>query len=115
MQNSGWKLFSFPLLSRFSESSKISGEDSAKLRTFELCSPKEQIGRSIRKNLKLSDELYIVASDEIAKRKAIQVALKVMFKLRKEKPDKEFKVKIGTIDELKKREFKEWFEVKNDR
>ena len=113
MQNSGWKLFSFPLLSRLSESSKISGEDSAKVSTFELCSPKEQIERNIRKNLKLSDELYIVASDEIAKRKVIQVALKVMFRLRKEKPNRALRVRIGTIDELKSKKFKNWFEVSN--
>ena len=43
----------------------------------------------------------------------IQVALKVMFRLRKEKPNKELKVKIASIDELKQSKFKDWFEVRN--
>ncbi len=43
----------------------------------------------------------------------IQVALKTMFRLRKDKPDKDLVVKIATIDELKKNGFKEWFEVGN--
>ena len=74
-------------------------------------SPKEQIEKNIRKNLEVSDELYIIASDEIAKRKAIQVALKVLFRLRKERPDKPLMVKIATIDEQKRNKFKKWFEV----
>ena len=76
-------------------------------------SPKEQIERNIRKNLEISDELYIIASDEIAKKKAIQVALKVLFRLRKEKPDRSLTIKIATIDELKRNGFKKWFEVMN--
>lgn len=44
-------------------------------------------------------------------KKAIPVALKVMFRLRKEKPDKDLKVKIANIDELKQSGFKECFEV----
>ena len=51
--------------------------------------------------------------EEAAKKKAIQVALKVMFRLRKEKPDKNLKVKIASIDELKQSGFKEWWEAGN--
>ncbi|MCP8313115.1 MAG: type IV secretory system conjugative DNA transfer family protein [archaeon] len=76
-------------------------------------SPKEQVEKNIRKNLDYSDILYIITSDETAKRKAIQVALKTMFRLKEEKPDKLLKVEIGSIDEQKKNEFKEWFEVTN--
>ncbi len=36
-----------------------------------------------------------------------------MFRLRKDKPDKDLVVKIATIDELKKNGFKGWFEVGN--
>jgi hypothetical protein len=43
----------------------------------------------------------------------IQVALEVMFRLRKEKPNKELKVKIASIDELKQSKFKDWFGVRN--
>jgi len=74
-------------------------------------SPKEQVETNIRKNLEYSDILYIVASDEIAKRKVIQVALKTMFRLRKEKPDKKLRIKIASIDELKKNRFKGWLEI----
>jgi hypothetical protein len=65
--------------------------------------------------LEYSDTLYIVASDEAAKRKVIQVALKTMFRLKKERPDKikKLKVKIASIEELKLNKFKEWFEVKS--
>ncbi len=72
---------------------------------------KDQIEKNIRKNLEYSDTLYEIASDQIAKKKLIQVALKIMFRLRKEKPDKDLVVKIATIDELKQSNFKEWFEV----
>ncbi|VVB91894.1 Type IV secretion-system coupling protein DNA-binding domain protein [uncultured archaeon] len=74
---------------------------------------KDQIEKNIRKNLEYSDILYEIASDETAKKKLIQVALKTMFRLRKEKEDKDLVVKIATIDELKKSDFKEWFEVGN--
>ncbi|MFZ3168279.1 MAG: type IV secretion system DNA-binding domain-containing protein [Candidatus Methanoperedens sp.] len=74
---------------------------------------KDQIEKNIRKNLEYSDTLYEIASDETAKKKLIQVALKTMFRLRKEKPDKELMVKIATIDELKKNGFKVWFDVGN--
>ncbi len=74
---------------------------------------KEQIEKNIRKNLEYSDILYEIASDETAKKKLIQVALKTMFRLRKDIPDKDLTVKIATVDELKKNGFKEWFEVKN--
>jgi hypothetical protein len=74
---------------------------------------KEQIEKNIRKNLEYSDILYEIASDETAKKKLIQVALKTMFRLRKEVPNKDLVVKIATIDELKKSGFKEWFEIGN--
>lgn len=74
---------------------------------------KEQIEKNIRKNLEYSDILYEIASDETAKKKLIQVALKTMFRLRKDMPDKDLVVKIATIEELKKNGFKEWFEVGN--
>lgn len=74
-------------------------------------SPKEQIERNIRKNLAISNELYIITSDEMAKRKVVQVALKVLFRLKKENPDKENVVKIATINELKESRYKEWLEV----
>ena len=44
-------------------------------------SSKEQIEKNIRKKLKYSDVVYEIASYETAKKKAIQVALKVMFRL----------------------------------
>jgi hypothetical protein len=75
-------------------------------------SPKEQVETNIRKNLEYSDTLYIIASDEVAKKKVIQVALKTLFRLRKEKPNANLRVKIASIDELKRSQFKEWFEVK---
>jgi hypothetical protein len=74
---------------------------------------KDQIEKNIRKNLDYSDTLYEIASDSVAKKKLIQVAFKTMFRLRKEKPDKDLKVKIATVDELKQNGFKEWFEVGN--
>ncbi len=74
---------------------------------------KDQIEKNIRKNLEYSDTLCEIASDETAKKKLIQVALKTMFRLRKDKPDKALTVKIATIDELKKSSFKDWFEVGN--
>jgi hypothetical protein len=43
----------------------------------------------------------------------IQVALKTTFRLRNEKLDKDLKIKIACIDELKQSGFKEWFEVTN--
>jgi hypothetical protein len=75
-------------------------------------SPKEQVEKNIRKNLEYSNTLHIITSDEAAKRKVIQVALKTIFRLRKEKPEKGLKVKIASIDELKKSEFRDWFEVR---
>jgi len=36
-----------------------------------------------------------------------------MFRLRKDIPNKDLRVKISTIDELKPSKFKDWFEVKN--
>jgi hypothetical protein len=75
-------------------------------------SPKEQVERNIRKNLEYSDTLYIIASDEAAKRKVIQVALRALFRLRKEKLERNLRVKVATIDELKKSGFEDWFEIK---
>lgn len=74
---------------------------------------KEQIEKNIRKNLEYSDILYEIASDETAKKKLVQVALKTMFRLRKDRLDKDLLVRIATVDELKKNGFKEWFEVGN--
>jgi hypothetical protein len=76
-------------------------------------SSKEQVEKNIKKNLELSDMLYIITSDETAKKKVVQVALKTMFRLRKEKQDKLLTVRIGSIDEQKKNRFKQWLEVKN--
>jgi len=76
-------------------------------------SPKEQVEKNIRKNLDYSDTLYIITSDETAKKKVIQVALKTMFRLRKDKPDKTLTVKIGSINEQRNNGFKRWFEVRN--
>jgi hypothetical protein len=76
-------------------------------------SPKEQVETNIRKNLALSDVLYVIASDEAAKKKVVQVALKTMFRLTKEKSEKDLKVKIASIDDSKRTKFREWFEVKN--
>jgi len=75
-------------------------------------SPKEQVETNIRKNLALSDTLYVIASDEAAKKKVIQVALRTLFRLRKERPERDLKVKIASISELKESEFKNWFEIK---
>lgn len=77
--------------------------------------PKEQIEKNIRKNLEYSDTLYIITSEEMIKEKAIQVALKIFFRLRKERPGKEYKVKIASIEELKKSNFKSGFEIKTMR
>lgn len=74
-------------------------------------SEKEQVETNIRKNLEYSDTLYIITSDEAAKRKVIQVALKTLFRLKKEKPERDLKVKIASINKLKESEFKDWFEV----
>jgi hypothetical protein len=74
-------------------------------------SPKEQVERNIRKNLEYLDTLHIITSDEAAKRKVIQVALKTLFRLRKEKPNANLKVKIASINELKESGFKDWFDV----
>jgi hypothetical protein len=41
------------------------------------------------------------------------VALRTMFRLRKEKPDKDLRVMIASIDELKESGFGEWFEERN--
>jgi len=74
---------------------------------------KDQIEKNIRKNLEHTDTLYEIASDQTAKKKLIQVALKTMFRLRKERQDKNLVIKIATIDELKQSNFKEWFEAGN--
>jgi hypothetical protein len=76
-------------------------------------SPKEQVETNIRKNLEYSDTLYIIASDEAAKRKVIQVALKTLFRLRKERPERHLKVKMASINELRESGFRNWFEVKS--
>jgi len=76
-------------------------------------SPKEQVEKNIRKNLEYSDTLYVITSDETAKKKVIQVALRTLFRLRKEKPEGNWKVKIASIDEVKRSNFRGWFEVKS--
>jgi hypothetical protein len=76
-------------------------------------SPKEQVETNIRKNLEYSNTLYIIASDEAAKRKVIQVALKTLFRLRKERSERDLKVKIASINELRESGFRNWFEVKS--
>ncbi len=70
---------------------------------------KDQIEKNIRKNLEYTNTLYEIASDQTAKNKLIQVALKTMFRLRKEKPDTDLMVKIATIDELKQSNFEEGY------
>jgi TusA-related sulfurtransferase len=75
-------------------------------------SPKKQVERNIRKNLEYSNTLYVIASDETAKRKVVQVALKTMFRIRREKPNELLKVKIAAINQLKKSGFREWFHIK---
>ncbi|MEM2292788.1 MAG: hypothetical protein QXX41_05885, partial [Nitrososphaerota archaeon] len=72
-----------------------------------------QVEKNIRKNLEYADTLYIIASDEAAKKKVIQVALKTMFRLKKEKPDKVLNLRIASINELETSKFKEWFEIKS--
>jgi hypothetical protein len=74
-------------------------------------SSKEQVETNIRENLEYSDTLYIIASDETAKRKVIQVALRTLFRLRREKPRRNLKVKIASINELKESKFKRWFDI----
>jgi hypothetical protein len=92
----------------------VAEKDSQSLRIeIEHRTTKDQIEKNIRKNLEYSDTLYEIASDSVAKKKLIQVALKTMFRLRKEKADKDLMVRIATIDELKENKFKVWYEVKN--
>jgi hypothetical protein len=76
-------------------------------------SPKEQVETNIRKNLEYSTTLYIITSDEAAKKKVIQVALRTVFRLKKERPEENLNVKIATINELKESGFGNWFEVKS--
>lgn len=47
--------------------------------------------------------VYEIASDEVAKKKGIQVALRTMFRLRNEKPEEDLKVQVASIDELKQK------------
>ncbi len=54
-----------------------------------------------------STSQYRIASDETAKKKQIQVALKTMLILRKDKPDEDLVVKMATIDDLEKSSFRE--------
>jgi len=71
-------------------------------------SPKEQIERNIRKNLAISNELYIIASDEMARRKVIQVALKVLFRLKRENSNKRYALRIATAGKLSEGGYKKW-------
>ena len=65
----------------------------------------------IRKNLALPDTLYVIASDEAAKKKVVQVALKTIFRLKKDMLNAFKKVKIATLEELKNSRFKMWLEI----
>jgi len=75
-------------------------------------SPKEQVETNIRKNLALSNVLYVIASDEASRKKVVQVALKTLFRLKKERPEKDFTIKISSIEELMKSRFNSWLELK---
>jgi hypothetical protein len=46
------------------------------------------------------------------RKKVIQVALRTLFRLKKESPERDLKVKIASISELKESKFKNWFEIK---
>ena len=74
--------------------------------------PKEQIEKNIRKNLEYSDTLYIITSEEMIKRKVIQVALRGLFRLKKEKPSREYKIRIASIRYLRRNNYKSWLEVR---
>jgi len=65
--------------------------------------------RAKKEGLNRCSQLII---DSSAKRKVIQVALKTMFRLRKERPNMNLNVKIANINELKESRFKKWFEVR---
>jgi hypothetical protein len=91
----------------------VAEKDSETLRIeIEHRSPKEQVEKNIRKNLDYSDTLYIIASDEAAKRKVIQVALRTLFRLRKERPERNLKVKVASTNELRESNFRNWFDVR---
>jgi hypothetical protein len=74
-------------------------------------SPKEQVETNIRKNLECSDTLYIITSDEAAKRKVVQVALKTLFRFRKERSNVCKKVKVATLEELRNSQYERWLEI----
>jgi len=92
----------------------VAEKDREKLRIeIEHRSPKEQVETNIKKNLEYSDTLYIIVSDEAAKKKVTQVALKTMFRLRKEESKRNFNIKVASINELKRRGWRGWFIAKN--
>lgn len=78
-------------------------------------SSKEQIKSYIQKNIEYSDVVFEIACDEVAKKKVLHGALKTMFGLRKEKPVKDLKVRVASIDELKQSRSRERFEMGNRR
>ena len=78
-------------------------------------SSKEQIKSYILKNIEYSDVVFEIACDEVAKKKVLHGALKTMFGLRKEKPVKNLKVRVASIDELKQSRSRERFEMGNRR
>lgn len=79
---------------------------------IENLSPKEQVERNIKKNIEYSQTLHIIASDEEAEKKVIQVALQTLFRLRKEKPTMDYRVKVANIEELRRNGWDKWFEIK---
>jgi hypothetical protein len=56
---------------------------------------RENVEANIKKNLEYLDTLYIITSDEVAKKKTTQVALKALFRLRRRNS---FKMKISQFD-----------------
>jgi len=54
---------------------------------------------------------YVIASDEVAKKKVVQVVLKTIFRLKKEMLNTCKKVKIAILEELKNSQFEKWLEI----
>jgi hypothetical protein len=50
-------------------------------------------------------------SDEATKRKAIKVALKTIFRLRKERSNVSKKVKVAALEELRNSQYERWLEI----
>jgi hypothetical protein len=71
----------------------------------------KSVEKNILKNLKYNNILHIVASDEQSKRKAIQVGLKVLFRLRN-KQDNNYILKVAKIEELERSKYEHWDEIR---